>query len=63
VLLPEGTELVALQSVVPGHPPVEVSEVEAVVCAEDLEECETIVPDSWELRVLDTVAYAVPPSL
>lgn len=63
VLLPEGTELVALQSVVPGRPPAEVADVDAVVCAEDLEECETLVPDSWELRVLGTVAYAVPPSL
>ncbi|HEU5128754.1 MAG TPA: hypothetical protein VFU12_12260 [Glycomyces sp.] len=61
VLLPEGTELVALQSVVPGRPGADVADVDAVVCAEDLDECAAIVPDSWELRTLGTVAYAVDP--
>ncbi|WP_156926042.1 hypothetical protein [Glycomyces arizonensis] len=61
VLLPEGTELVALQSIVPGQPPADVADVDAIVCAEDLKECAVIAPDGWELRELGTVAYAIPP--
>src|SRR5699024_347232 len=61
VFLPEGTELVALQSVVPGRPGVDVSGVDAIVCAEDLDECAAIAPDEWALHELGTVAYALPP--
>ena len=61
ILLPDGTRLVALESVVPGRPGAEPSSVEAVVCAEDLEDCASIVPDDWDLVELGTVAYALPP--
>jgi hypothetical protein len=61
ILLPDGTELVALRSVVPGHEPPDPAGVDAIVCAEDLEECEALVPDGWEFHDLGTVAYALPP--
>ncbi|WP_026928687.1 hypothetical protein [Glycomyces tenuis] len=61
VLLPEGTELVALQSIVPGRAPAEVADVDAIVCAEDLDECATLVPGSWDMSTLGTIAYAIPP--
>ncbi|GAB3655224.1 hypothetical protein GCM10028833_29570 [Glycomyces tarimensis] len=60
VMLPEGTELLALQSVVPGREPADVADVDAIVCAEDLEECESFVPEGWEFHDLGTVGYAVP---
>lgn len=60
VFLPDGTELVALQSIVPDRAPADVADVDAIVCAEDLGECATIAPDSWDFRELGTVAYAVP---
>lgn len=61
VFLPEGTELVALQSVVPGRPGADVRDVDAIVCAEDLDECAVIAPDEWTLHELGTIAYALPP--
>ncbi|WP_100445247.1 hypothetical protein [Glycomyces xiaoerkulensis] len=61
ILLPDEVELVALRSVVPGRPGAEVSEVDAVVCAEEIDDCDAIVPDDWDLVELGTVAYAVRP--
>ncbi|HEX2145752.1 MAG TPA: hypothetical protein VHG10_14725, partial [Glycomyces sp.] len=61
ILLPEGTEIVALQSIVPGEEPADPASVDAIVCAEDLAECEDITPDGWEFHDLGTVAYALPP--
>ncbi|GAB3220709.1 hypothetical protein GCM10027447_05370 [Glycomyces halotolerans] len=61
VMLPDEVELVAMQSVVPGRPGADIDEVDAVVCAEDLDDCASIVPDEWELVELGTVAYAVDP--
>ncbi|THV30293.1 hypothetical protein [Glycomyces paridis] len=61
ILLPEGTELVALQSVVPGQEPADPADVDAIVCAEDLDECRTLAPEGWDFHDLGTVAYAVPP--
>ncbi|WP_030161712.1 hypothetical protein [Glycomyces sp. NRRL B-16210] len=62
VLLPDGTELVALQSVVPGHEPADPAAVDAIVCAEDLDECRTLTPEGWEFHERGVVAWALPPS-
>ncbi|WP_241379263.1 hypothetical protein [Glycomyces sp. L485] len=62
ILLPDGTELVALQSIVPGREPAAVEDVEAIVCAEDLDECANLVPAGWDFHDLGTVGYAVPRS-
>ncbi|WP_205328423.1 hypothetical protein [Glycomyces sp. YM15] len=62
ILLPEDTEIVALQSIVPGEEPADPSIVDAIVCAEDLAECEDLTPDGWEFHDLGTVAYALPPA-
>ncbi len=61
ILLPDGTRLVALESVVPGRPGADPGSVDAIVCAEDLEECADLVPGDWDLVELGTVAYALPP--
>lgn len=62
ILLPEGTEIHALQSVVPGQTPPDPATMDAIVCAEDLDECLMLVPDDWEYHELGTVAYAIPPA-
>ncbi|MFG3338199.1 hypothetical protein [Glycomyces sp. NPDC048151] len=62
ILLPDGTEIYALQSIVPGETPPDPATMDAIVCAEDLEECAMLVPDDWEYHDLGTVAYAIPPS-
>ncbi|MEU6246816.1 hypothetical protein [Glycomyces sp. NPDC047010] len=61
VLLPDGTEILALESVVPGQDPPAPDSVDAIVCAESLDRCAELVPDGWELTDLGTVAYALPP--
>jgi hypothetical protein len=61
VMLPPDTEIHALQSVVPGHPGADPQDMDAIVCAEDIEECRELVPESWEFVELGTVAYALPP--
>ncbi|THV41835.1 hypothetical protein [Glycomyces buryatensis] len=61
ILLPEGTEIVALQTVIPGTEAADPASVDAIVCAEDLDECETLAPDGWEFHDLGTVGYALPP--
>lgn len=60
VLLPEETELVALRSVVPGREPVDAAAVDAIVCAEDLADCRSFVPEDWEYHERGTVAWGVP---
>ncbi|PRY60711.1 hypothetical protein B0I28_102320 [Glycomyces artemisiae] len=60
ILLPEGTEIVALESVVPGQDPPEPDSVDAIVCAEDLDRCADLVPEGWEFTDLGTVGYAIP---
>ncbi|WP_091033078.1 hypothetical protein [Glycomyces harbinensis] len=61
ILLPDGTELVALDSVVPGLEPPDPEDVDAIVCAEDIDQCERLTPEGWDFHDLGTVAYAVPP--
>ncbi|MQM28982.1 hypothetical protein [Glycomyces albidus] len=59
ILLPDA-ELVALASVVPGEDPPDPASVDAIVCAEDLDQCADLVPDGWEFHELGTVGYAIP---
>ena len=63
VMLPQDTEIHALQSVVPGHPGADPEDMDAIVCAEDIDECRELVPETWELVELGTVAYALPPKV
>ncbi|MBO3734628.1 hypothetical protein [Glycomyces niveus] len=62
ILLPADTEIFALQSIVPGQTPPDPATMDAIVCAEDLDECRMLVPDGWEYHELGTVAYAIPPA-
>ncbi|MCC3764054.1 hypothetical protein K3N28_13365 [Glycomyces sp. TRM65418] len=57
----DGMAIVALQSVVPGEEPADPASVDAIVCAEDLDECRGLTPEGWEFHDLGTVAYALPP--
>jgi hypothetical protein len=61
VMLPPDAEIHALQSVVPGHPGADPETMDAIVCAEDIDECRGLVPEGWEFVELGTVAYALPP--
>ncbi|GAA2270426.1 hypothetical protein GCM10009853_025140 [Glycomyces scopariae] len=60
LLLPDA-EIVALDSVVPGEEPADPASVDAIVCAEDLDQCADLVPAGWEFVDLGTVGYALPP--
>jgi hypothetical protein len=62
ILLPADTEIFALQSVVPGETPPDPASMDAIVCAEDLDECAALAPDGWEFVDLGTVGYALPPA-
>jgi hypothetical protein len=55
VLLP-GVRIDALQSVVPGHPPVSSRDVDAIVCTVPCS-----APPGWDLRTRGTVGYALRP--
>jgi hypothetical protein len=57
----DGTEIVALQSVIPGEEPADPASVDAIVCAEDLDECRDLTPEGWEFHELGIIAYALPP--
>jgi hypothetical protein len=60
LMLP-GTELVALQSVLPHHPAPPSSSVDAILCAVPPEECRSFVPPQWRFQVRDgRFAVAVP---
>ncbi|MCD0442160.1 hypothetical protein LO763_00780 [Glycomyces sp. A-F 0318] len=61
VLLPDGTRLVALHSVVPGRDAPDPASVDAIVCAEDIDQCRELAPADWDFHDLGTVAYALPP--
>ncbi|MDT5036203.1 MAG: hypothetical protein QOE03_1388, partial [Micromonosporaceae bacterium] len=49
VLLP-GTRLVALESVLPHHPPTPSTTVDAILCAAPPAACQTFVPPGWRLE-------------
>lgn len=59
--LPEGAEIVPLQSTLPGLAPGNAEEVEAIVCAEDLDACVEIAPEDWKVVLFTDVGYALPP--
>ncbi|MFC3493120.1 hypothetical protein [Glycomyces rhizosphaerae] len=61
ILLPEDIEIHALQSIVPGEAPADPASMDAIVCAEDIDECAMLTPEGWEFHDLGTVAYALPP--
>ncbi|WP_148102612.1 hypothetical protein [Glycomyces terrestris] len=60
ILLPDA-DIHPLASVVPGRPGADPADMDAIVCAEDLDQCADLVPPGWEYTELGTVAYAVPP--
>jgi hypothetical protein len=57
----DGTQIVALQSVIPGEAPADPASVDAIVCAEDLDECRDLTPEGWAFHELGIIAYALPP--
>jgi hypothetical protein len=54
VMLP-GRDFVALESLVPGHPPVRPAEVDAIVCVSPDWLCRSIVPQDWKYEQLDNL--------
>jgi hypothetical protein len=61
VLLP-GTRIEALQSAVPGYPPVSVGAVDAVLCLSDEATCAGYTPPGWQRRSHGIVQVALPPA-
>jgi hypothetical protein len=61
VLLP-GRDIVALQSVVPGLPPVRPEQVDAIVCEVPASQCLPFVPPGWQLHERDDTGYVLPPA-
>ncbi|MEU6860480.1 hypothetical protein AB0B28_16615 [Glycomyces sp. NPDC046736] len=61
ILLPEGTEIHALQSIVPGLEAADPASMDAIVCAEAIDECRALTPEGWEFHEVGVVAYALPP--
>ncbi|TML23029.1 MAG: hypothetical protein E6G35_14560 [Actinobacteria bacterium] len=60
VLLP-GTRIDALQTLVPGYPPVTPEQVDAIVCVAPVPTCQHYLPTGWTLRTQGIVSYAVRP--
>ena len=59
-LLLRGRELVALESVLPRHPPADPTSVDAIVCAGDRQVCADLVPDGWSLAFGEHIGFALP---
>ncbi|WP_213450297.1 hypothetical protein [Rhizomonospora bruguierae] len=57
-----GPELVELRSVIPGHPPADMSTVDAVVCTAARSGCARSVPSGWRLTTHGSVTVALPPA-
>lgn len=53
-------ELVALQSVLPHHPPADPSSVDAIVCTGNRQVCARLVPPGWRTEFRGYVGYALP---
>ncbi|GAA4679007.1 hypothetical protein GCM10023263_12750 [Phytohabitans rumicis] len=53
-------DLVALQSVLPKHPPADPASVDAIVCTGDRAACDRLVPDGWRLEWNGYAGYALP---
>jgi hypothetical protein len=56
-----GPEIVALQSVLPGHPPADPATVDAIVCTGSYTACRRLVPTGWQIEFRAYVGYALPP--
>jgi hypothetical protein len=59
-VLLRGREFVALQSVVPDHPPAAPASVDAIVCTGDMAVCRRFVPSGWTFVTQGYVGYALP---
>jgi hypothetical protein len=57
-----GRQIVALQSVLPKHPPADPASVDAIVCTGDRTACTRLVPPGWRVEFRDYVGFALPPS-
>jgi hypothetical protein len=55
-------EIVALQSVLPHHPPADPNSVDAIVCTGDHAACDRLVPRGWHVEFRGYVGYALPPT-
>jgi 4-amino-4-deoxy-L-arabinose transferase-like glycosyltransferase len=62
-LLLRGRQIVALQSVLPHHPPADPRSVDAIICTGDERACRQRVPAGWRLEFHGYVGYALPQRL
>jgi 4-amino-4-deoxy-L-arabinose transferase-like glycosyltransferase len=60
-LLFRGRELVAMQSMLPHHPPQSDRQPDAIVCAGSEQACREWVPGGWQVRMYGEVGWALPP--
>jgi hypothetical protein len=58
-LLLRGRQIVALQSVLPHHPPADPGSVDAIICTGDERACRQLVPAGWRLEFHGYVGYAL----
>jgi hypothetical protein len=58
-LLLRGRQIVALQSVLPHHPPADPASVDAIICTGDERACRQLVPAGWRLEFHGYVGYAL----
>jgi hypothetical protein len=56
-----GRELVAMQSMLPHHPPQSDRQPDAIVCAGSEQACREWVPGGWQVRMYGEVGWALPP--
>ncbi|RKR89408.1 hypothetical protein BDK92_3753 [Micromonospora pisi] len=56
-----GREIVALQSVLPKHPPADPTTVDVIVCTGDQATCTRLVPRGWRIEFHGYVGVALPP--
>ncbi len=60
-VLLHGRTIVALQSVVPGLPPVNPTQVDAILCDVPPSQCAPFVPPGWQTHERADIGYALPP--
>jgi hypothetical protein len=60
VLLP-GTDIEALQSVVPGHPAATPARMDAILCVVPAAVCNWYAPRGWRIHLRGQVGYVLPP--
>ncbi|MFY1635147.1 hypothetical protein ACN27F_18050 [Solwaraspora sp. WMMB335] len=59
LLLPD-TEIVQLRSILPHRPPADPASVDVIVCTGRRDHCDELVPDGWQVRYREYVAFAAP---